>query len=115
VPADTISSLSTPISLAGQFTNGNCVNKNVSGYFNAGSDFLTTVLKLSFATNTFTSLSVPNNTSENAGFNNSNNAGYLSRSSSQTTVYKIAFPADTVSTTTAAPDTMRGNSGFQNG
>jgi hypothetical protein len=41
-------------------------------------------------------------------------AGYFSRGDFTATVYKWAFPADTVSTTTAAPTGMDQNSGFAN-
>ena len=41
-------------------------------------------------------------------------AGYFSRGVSTTTVYKWTFPADAVTTTTAAPATMDSHAGFAN-
>ena len=56
--------------------------------------------------------------SYNMGFANPSVAGYFGRgydgATSYTTVYKWAFPADTVSTTTAAPDTISFSHGFSN-
>ena len=41
-------------------------------------------------------------------------SGYFSRGDVTTTVYKYAFPADTVTTTTAAPNIMNQHAGFAN-
>jgi hypothetical protein len=49
-----------------------------------------------------------------AGFANPTVAGYFSGGDSATTVYKWAFPSDSVTTTTAAPLSMGNHAGFAN-
>jgi hypothetical protein len=125
-PADTVStSTAAP---DGTNSNAGFSNPAVAGYFSRGygSSYTssTTVYKWAFPSDTVsTTTSAPAGMSNNAGFSNPAIAGYFNQGSNEVfqsgpttnVVYKWAFPADAVSTTTPAPETMRGNAGFANG
>jgi len=93
-----------------------------AGYFSRGNN-TTTVYKWSFPADTVsTTTAAPAGMGQrmfsllgnHAGFANSSIAGYFARGQNLTDVYKWSFPADTVSTTTAAPAYNEINDGFSN-
>jgi hypothetical protein len=123
-PADTVTT--TTAAPATMTQHAGFANPAVAGYFNRGIPFTsaTTVYKWAFPADTVsTTTAAPAGMYYDAGFANPAVAGYFSRgfdnslgfSIETTTVYKWAFPADTVTTTTAAPATMVSHAGFANG